>query len=956
MGDAIRNRLGLIVAVVAVVVLLSANRVSAFLTDLWWFQDLGYAGVFTGILTTQIGVGVAFGAALGLLVAVNLWVTTRLRPVVLPANRREAIVERYRQMADPYVPWLIAAVSALFALSAGTAVATQWPRFLLWINGGTFGDTDLQFGRDIGFYVFDLPWWEFVQGWLFTSLLMVLLVTAGAHYLLGSIRLEVPGDRVTPQAKAHLSVLAAGVLLAHGWGYWLDRFELNFSPRGQVTGASYTDVNAELPALNLLLIVAAVAVVLLLLNIRRRGWVLPGAAIGLLVLASIVLQGIYPAAIQRLRVDPQELEREEPFIARNLEATRVAYDLADVTRQRFEVRNDFSQEDVEPNQLTLNNVRVWDPAVLETTYKQLQAIRTYYDFVDVDVDRYDLAGEQRQVMISARELAPEQLEPQAQTWQNLHLTYTHGFGDVSSRVNVATGEGQPVFLARDIPPRGEDVLVPDEPGLYFGESHADYSIVRTDQPEIDFESSETGQQQTTTYAGEGGVPVGNYLRRLAFALRFADPNLVLSGLINDESEIIFQRTIKERVGHVAPFLLLDEDAYLAVADGRLVWIQDAYTTSAYYPYSERRLFPGTQRAVNYVRNSVKAVVDAYDGTVTLYVARPDDPIVQAWRKAFPEPFADMSEASEQLISHFRYPEDMFTLQSEVFRTYHMEGAGEFYSKADAWEIPNDPAFEANQPSNAAQGVRPLDPYYLLMRLPGEENEEFVLIQPFKALNKPNMIAWLAGRSDPEHYGELFAVEFPSDQAILGPAQAQARIEQESEIAEYITLRDQRGSQVIRGNLIILPIERSILYVEPLFLENPQAQIPELDQVVLVMGDDVVMAETLEDALAELLRADEVPVEQGPDEGDDEGEEEPAEVTIDDLIADMLQAFLDAQEALQQGDLAEYQEQIDRANRLAERLAEEREVPEPGAQPSPGASPGASPGSSPAPTETASPSG
>lgn len=929
MPDGIRNRLGLVVGVVVVVLLLSASRTSLLLTDLWWYQALDYQSVFTGILATQAGMGVVFGLALALLVAVNLWVAVRMRPTILPANRREAVVERYRQMAEPYIPWLIAGVSGLFALSAGSAVATQWPRFLLWRNGGPFGQVDPQFGRDVGFFVFDLPWLQFLQGWLFTSLLMILLVTVGAHYLLGSIRLEDPGERVTSPAKAHLSVLLAALLAVHGWGYWLGRFQLNYSTRGQVTGASYTDVNAELPALNLLLVVVVVAIVLVAVNIRRRGWLLPGAAIGLLVLASIVLQGIYPAAIQRLRVDPQELQRETEFIERNLEATREAWGVgSDTPIRRFEATNDLDEQQIEDNEVTINNVRLWDPAVLETTYAELQALRPYYRFNDVDVDRYDVEGELRQVMLSARELDVRGLPPVAQTWQNQRLIFTHGMGTVASQVNIANAEGQPVFLSRDIPPRGDESITPELPfaGIYYGETNPRYSIVQTDQAEIDYETPDGSEQITTNYVGEGGVPAGTWLRRLAFAVRFADPNFVLSGLIRPDSEVLFERDVSRRVQRVAPYLELDGDPYPVILGERIIWIQDAYTVSNHYPYSERRGFAGRQ--VNYIRNSVKAAVDAYDGTVTLYVNEPDDPIVQAWRKAFPETYADLDEAPEGLREHFRYPQDMFTAQAQLYTTYHIPDVPAFYSKADAWEIPRDASTIANAAAGDA-GAPAMEPYYLLMRLPGEETEEFVLIQPYLAREKPNMIAWLAGRSDPGHHGELLAVQFPSDQTILGPQQAQARIEQNDVIAEYITLRDQAGSDVIRGNLLVIPIERSILYVEPLFIESPQARIPQLERVVVVMGERTVMRRTLEAAIAEIVGAEEVPEDVRPGEDPEDVEDIATEDRVNELVSRALEEFAAADEALRDGDLAEYQQRIQAGRDLLQRAAEEGaiELPE-----------------------------
>lgn len=932
MMDFLRQRLLVVLVVLVLIVLLSANRVASLLTEFWWYRAAGAAEVFTGVIGARVLLGVAAGVVLAAMVAVSLLIARRLRPLVVPSTPQQAVIETYRAKADPYLPWLIAAVAVAFGASSGLAASTQWEPFLLWQNGGSFGTVDPQFSRDVGFYVFDLPFLQFVQGWLFTSLVLVGLLTVGAHVLLGGIRPDAPGDKVIPSVKAHLSVLLALILAARGWGYWLDRYELNFSARGTVTGASYTDVNAELPALYLLLAVSAVAIVLTLVNLRRRGFLLPGAAVGLLVLASILLQGAYPAIVQRLQVDPQELPREREFIERNLEATRAAYGLDGAGLRPFRVRDDLTRQQVDDNEVTIGNVRLWDPSILLTTYAELQELRTYYAFDDVDVDRYEIDGQLRQVMLSVRELQQTELPQSAQTWQNLATTYTHGLGVVTSQVNVADAEGQPVFLSRNIPTEGRDELVPEvQERIYYGETDTPtYSIVNTDQPELDFEESGTSEQITTQYEGQGGVLLGNRLSRLAYAIRFGDPNVVLSSLPNDDSRVLYHRTVTERVRKVAPYLQLDGDPYPVVHDDRVKWVVDGYTTSANYPYSERRAFgSGTDAAVvNYARNSVKAVVDAYDGTVTLYQVE-DDPIIEAWRSIFPGRFAD--EVPEGLDANFRYPQDLFTLQADLYSIYHIPGANAFYSRADAWDIPRDPARLQNDPSRRPADT-PMEPYYLLMRLPGEQQEEFVLIQPYLARERPNMIAWLAGRSDPEHYGELFAVQFPSNQSVLGPQQAAARIGQNDVIAEYITLRDrEEGSQVIRGSLLVIPIEGSILYVQPLFIQNEQAEIPQLERVVVVLGDRVVMERTLDQAVAAVL---------GEDVGDvavpDPDAEDPDDtVTEAQLVEQALEAFTAADTALGEGNLGEYQRQIGEAQDALQELADIRGVEEPTEEPTEG---------------------
>ena len=943
------------VILAVLLVLFSANRIAVFTTDLWWFSERGFREVFVTVLGARITLGLVAGLLLAALVAGNLLIARRLRPFMVPSTPEQAQIQRYREMADPYLPWIIIGIAAVFGLTSGVAVSAQWEPFLLFLNGGEVGTTDPQFGADVGFYLFQLPFLSFLQTWLFTSLILVGLLTAGAHYLLGGIRPEAQGEKVLPSVKTHLAILLAAILAVRAWGYWLDRYELLYSDRGVTTGASYTDVNAELPALYLLLGVSVIAIVLVLAAIRRSGYILPASAVALLVVASIILQGIYPAAIQRLQVDPQELSRERDFIARNLDATRAAFALDDVDLERFSVANDLDEADVIENDVTLRNVRLWDPDVLETTYRELQALRPYYRFFDVDIDRYEIDGELRQVMLATRELS--ELPSGVDTWQNRHITFTHGFGAVASQVNTASPDGQPVFLSRDIPPGGEEELVPqNQAGVYFGEFRSPiYSLVRTDASELDFEDPETGEQVLTEYEGTGGVAINSIMRRMAFTLRFNDYNLMLTGLLNDESRILFHRNVRDRVGEVAPFLRLDGDPYPVVtADGDVKWIVDAYTTSQWYPYSQRDVLEtdGENHRVNYARNSVKVVVDGYDGEMTFYRVSDDDPVLDAWEQAFPDMFTPAAEADDDIESHFRYPQDLFRLQSSLYTRYHIPEADEFYNRADEWQIPADPAWAANQGGGGGEGLtgaqqRPLEPYYLLMRLPGETDEEFVLIQPYLARERPNMVAWLAGRSDPGHLNDLYAVQFPSNQTILGPMQAQARIEQDDDIAAYITLRESRGSSVIRGNLQVLPIADSILYVEPLFLENPEARIPELSRVALVMGERTAFDATFAGALGQLLGI-EVPdvieddearaaiddpvgdedelldeeLDADPD-ADPAPEPEPDEELTDaqQLLAEALAAFAAAEEALRDGDLATYQQRIAEARELIEQAAE-----------------------------------
>jgi len=928
-GELLRRRLGLVIVAAIALILFSANRVAVLLTDFWWFDARGYRSVFTTVLSTRLLLGFGFGAIVAVLIAANLLMVRKFRPFVIPSTPQQAQIQRAREAADPYLPLLIIGVAVMFGLTSGLAISTTWETLLLWRNGAATGVLDPQFATDIGFYLFSLPFFQLVQSWAFTTLMLTTVLTAGGHFLLGAIRPDAPSEKVTPAARIQLSLLLVAILAVRGWGYWLNRYELNFSLRGTVTGASFTDINAELPALYLLMGVTVVAILLILVSLRRSGFLRPGSALGLLIVASIILQGAYPAAIQRLRVDPQELAREEPFIQRNIDATQVAYGLDRVELQPLPIANNLSQSDVFENELTLRNVRLWDPQVLETTYQELQSLRPYYEFNNVANDRYLIDGELRQVMLATRELSG--LPLQADSWQNRHITFTHGYGVVASQVNTANLEGQPVFIASNIPPGGEAEVAPqDQPGIYFGEfANPVFSLVRTDAAELDFEEADGQNQVLTEYAGDAGVNIGSLTRRIMFALRFGDYNLVLTNLLRDDSRILFNRQIEDRARAVAPFLKFDADPYPVVYEGRVKWVLDAYTVSDRYPYSERRFLNlGSQRTVvNYVRNSVKVVIDAYDGDITLYRVDDDDPILKAWEQAFPG-LEESLDAAGDLAQNFRYPQDLFRLQADLYESYHIPEAAEFYNRADEWSVPNDPAFAANQGAGGnltASSQRRLQPFYLLMRLPGETEEEFVLIQPYLARGRPNMVAWLAGRSDGEFLNELFAVRFPTDQQVLGPFQAQARIQQDDDISAYITLRSREGSSVVFGNLQVLPIADSILYVQPLFLENPQAQIPELARVAVVMGERTTFDRTLAGALSQLIGA---PVPESlrdaesrpPVGGTPIGDNGDADDTAETLIRRALEAFDAAQTALRNGDLAGYQRQVQLAQALLERAA------------------------------------
>ncbi len=924
--------------------LIVLGGLSGFYTNLLWFrEDAKLSSVFWGVFWSKAVLIAVFGAVFFALLYANLLIVKRFAPRYRLFSPEQEVVDRFKGQIDPYMNWLLPGVSLLFAAFAALGVTGLWERFLLWRHGGevAFGQIDPLFGRDLGFYVFKLPFQHFVQSWLFSSLVVITIVTAVAYYLWGGIRFQAIGEKVTPTVKAHLSVLLGIIVLVKAWGYRLGQFDLLTSERGVVTGASYTDVKAQLPALRILVPIAIVCAVLFLVNIRFRGWALPAIGIGLLGLTSIIAGGAYPAFVQNFQVKPQELQRESEYIDRNLEFTNRAYGLDGIKTSPFQVDEDLTAQEVQDNPATISNIRLWDPLTLQRGFRQLQQIKPYYTFDDVDVDRYTLEnGQRRVVMVSGREIQQSGVPAANQSWQNLHLFYTHGYGYVASRVDRVTSEGQPDFVVKDIPPASvpsEDFEVTEPPGprIYFGEhDDEEFVVARTGQEEFDRpEGTGQGEDATVVYEGDGGVEVGGFFRKLALAWRFRDVNLLISGLIKPDSKIMYHRTIRDRVEKVAPFLKFDHDPYMAVVDGRLTWIWDAYTHSNEYPYSQRLELQNVsdlEGEVNYLRNSVKVTIDAYDGTLRFYVIDPTDPVIQAWQAAFPDLFTPDEEVSPNLREHFRYPEDLFKIQAAQYAQYHVQSATDFYSGRDFWALPQDP-----DPTKT--NAETLDPYYVLMRLPGEEQEEFVLFIPFTPNDRPNMIAWFAAKSDPEGYGELTAFDFQAGQSIDGPKQVFQRINADTEVSRERTLLGQSGSNVLFGNLLTIPIENSFLYVQPMYIEassssDQQGAIPELKRVILVHGETVTIAETLQEAL-------EASFGEG---GEEPPPEEPGvDQTIQELLQEALQHFRNAEQALRDGDLAEYQTE----------LAAARAAVEEAAQRSAEAS-----GEEPAPTPTASPSG
>jgi len=675
----------------------SLRGIAGFYTDFLWFDSLGRAEVWRGVLGAKVALALIFTGAFFVLMWLNLVIADRLAPPFRPASPEEEFIDRYHEIIGGRTALVRGGVSAMLALIAGGGVSSEWNSWILFTHGGEFGVKDPQFNTDVGFYVFKLPFLSFVTGWLFAALLIVLIVTSVAHYLNGGIRMSAPQDRVTPQVKAHLSVLLGLLALVKAAGYWLQRYDLTVSPRGFVDGAGYTDINAQLPAINLLLLISLASVLLFIINIWRRGWTLPILGVGLWALVAIVAGAIYPQFVQRLIVTPNEPEKERPYIARNIEATQEAMGLdpASIQVQPYQLETDKAEIDLVANQASVQNIRIWDPSdiVLGRTFPQLQRVRDYYRVNDVDVDRYELDGVPTQVVLAVRDLNTAGV-PQ-ESWAARHLTYTHGYGAIVAPANAAGPGGEPQFVGRDIPyvATAPEVEL-SRPEIYFGEELSSYVIVGSRQRELSYEADD--ETQFTTYEGADGIPIDSLARRAAFALRFGDANPLISDQLTDSSRVLLIRDVTERAKALAPFLRFDADPYPVINDGRIQWILDAYTTTDRYPYGERadttQLTEGSglDAGFNYVRNSVKAVVDAYEGTVDFYVMPVEDPIIDAYRGAFPDLFKDFEDMPAGLQSHLRYPEDLFRVQTNMWASYHVSDPDGFYQGNDYWDVARDP--------------------------------------------------------------------------------------------------------------------------------------------------------------------------------------------------------------------------------------------------------------------------
>ena len=916
----IRGRKSPLALTIGILVVIGAlfTALSGFYADWLWFKSVDFTSTWSTILGTKVLLFVVTGLLTSSIVLANVWIAYKRRPLYVPMTVEADNLERYRSQVEPIRRGLfIGGFVALFYF-AGTSGSTLWSSWLLFKNSTDFGVKDPQFNMDISFFAFRLPFWQTLIGWGISTLVLAIIASAVVHYLYGGIRLQVQEDRTTVAARLQLSVLLGGVVLLKAVAYWFDRYALALKESKIITGLTFTDVNAVLPAKAILAGIAVVCALLFFANIIRRSWVLPAAGTALLVVSSVLIAGLYPAAIQNFQVKPSESSKEAPFIQRNIESTRAAYGLEDVTVTDYQATLSTSSGQLANDAATIANIRLMDPNVLSSTFRQLQQIRPYYSFPEsLDVDRYTVNGVKRDVVVAVRELNIN--GNPSRNWINDHLVYTHGFGFVAAYGNERDADGKPSFTVGNLPPTG--TLGKFEPRVYFGENVPDYSIiggVKTDTPvEFDYpDDTSANGQKNYTYSGSGGVPVGSLLNKLVFALKYQEQRILLSSLINKDSKILFERNPRDRVSKVAPWLTLDGDPYPALVDGKILWIVDGYTTSAGYPYSRQTTLSNatadaltnnsgsiaaqSNRTVNYIRNSVKATVDAYNGTVTLYQWDEKDPVLKTWSKAFPGAITPKSEISKDLLNHIRYPEDMFRVQRDILSSYHVKTAAAFYGGQDFWRVPRDP-------STFGGGASAQPPYYLTLQMPGAKTPSFSLTTPFVPRGgRENLSAFAVVNSDPgPDYGKITVLQLPRNTNIAGPSQVASNFEAKPEVANSLSLLRRGGSDVVLGNLLTLPVGGGLLYVQPVYVKatSNTSAYPLLQKVLVSFGDQIGYDDTLKGALDQVFGGN-----SGTNAGNTTTNGTTGTTTNSSLansLASAKKAYADGLAALAKGDFAEY---------------------------------------------------
>lgn len=900
---------------------------AGFWTDWLWYRSVQYTTVFTTTLWTKIGLFAVFGLLMAVAVGVNIWLAHRLRPPLSAMSLEQQSLDRYRMGIAPYKKWVLLAVTALVGLISGASAAGQWRTWLMWVNGTPFGNTDAQFGKDISFFAFDLPFYRFLLGFGFAAAVLSLLAAALVHYLYGGLRVTTPGARATSQATGHLSVLLGIFVALKAVAYWLDRYGLAVKSseiRGTSdwTGLRFTDANAYLPAKTILFFIAAICALLFFATLWRRTWQLPMIGFGLMVLSAVLIGGLYPAIVQKFQVQPNEQAKETPYIEKNIEATREAYGIADADVRDYtgvtpdtDAQNDKLREAAD----STASIRLLDPNVVSPTFRQLQQVRGYYTFPDtLDVDRYqDDEGNEQDTVVGLREINIDGIPER--NWINDHFKYTHGFGLVAGAGTEIDNDGTPVFTEKNLPPEYQ-LAGKYQPRIYYGEQTTQYSIVGGPQQELDYADDEG--EKTYTYTGKSGVDLSGPINRAAYALTFGEPQIMYSGAIGDGSRVLYNRTPKERVEAVAPWLTIDGDPYPAIVDGKVEWIVDAYTTSNGYPYSSRTTLGDTtqdsltdgQRAViaqqdrvNYIRNSVKATVNAYTGDVKLYEWDTKDPVLKTWMKAFPDTVEPKGEISEDLMNHLRYPQDLFKVQRELLQRYHVTSAGQFYSGSERWQIPDDPTHKGT----------PVPPYYLSMKMPDQEAQTFSLTTTFNPNRRETLGAFMAIDADArsDEYGKIRILKLPANTTVAGPQQVQSKFNSDPTIAESINLLKRGDSEVEYGNLLTVPLEGGLLYVEPVYVRGAGTNYPRMRKVLVTYGERLAFENTLDEALDKVFNVDggsenedEPPPEENQETppGEDEGTDPPEDApTLSEALNDAQDAYERGQEALQDGDWEAY---------------------------------------------------
>jgi len=836
MEQSMNKRISVTAAIVIFMIYVLLNT-GSFITDYWWFDHYQNLKTFFTLFITGLTVKLIFATIFLIIISINTFMVIRLS-----GGKHNAYSSVISYLPPPlqntkYITIVIFAVLVFLAYIMGSGAKPFWSEILIYFNSSHSSSlpVDPVFNRPVEFYFFSLPFYNFIHGWFIGTLILISIVTALSYILFGGISFKFGRPAVSKPARAHLSVLGSLFMLIISAGYYLSAFDILFTQRGKFFGAGYTAVHSQLFAYRACMILAIIASVLIIVSIFRKTIKFALLTAGSTFALFVILGSIVPSFQQRFTVEPNELERERPFILNNIKFTRLAYGLSDITIREFENNGQLSREDIENNQDVLSNIRLWDWRPLKQTYNQLQGLKPYYSFMDVDVDRYEVNGKLSAVNIAGRELLNSELAPNSQTWVNNHLVYTHGYGVVMNRVDRVTTEGQPDLIIKNIPPQSDFIDI-KRPQIYYGEHNNDYIITNSEvnPGEFDYPSGDTNSYNT--YEGTGGVILDSFFKKLIFAVSFSDINILISNNISNKSRIHYFRNITKMAKRIAPFLEIDTDPYIIISDnGELYYIIDAYTISDGFPYST----PLNGSKTNYVRNSVKIVINAYDGNINFYINDDTDPIIKTYSSIFPEIFSPLSKMPQDIKKHLRYPETMFDIQAQMLLRYHMTDANVFYNNEDMWELPKQ-IYDSSE--------QLMESYYLITKLPGETETEFVLMLPFTPFQKNNMLGFLIARCDNDKYGQMTLYRLPKEKLSYGPMQLEARINQDSDISKQLSLWSQKGSRVIRGNMLAIPINESLLFVEPLYLKAESSEMPELKQVIVCFRDSIVMEETLTKAL------------------------------------------------------------------------------------------------------------